>query len=777
MDFDKDVARPPPARRRSRPSVWRCLAATCGLFVLGIIVFVGYIAWHTAREMVNNARNPHKVLLYNGTLSPDLTAAQVVRPFIDQDTRFDVYLSVHARLPNEETAHADELAKEQDWDPEDYTGAELAIGASTGHSPVEVRHPPQEQLIYEGIIMKDMSLGHRDVERVVHFDLPLKRFRDHFLYAADVRGAIALIPRINSKLDRLEDFSDWRPDIPGMVLERLSPEAMQDYSQKEWEALEAIAYSFTMIEFHHKPSTCNDTQTAKDPAVVDDDDLYSSIMIEDEKKAAMDADESAADINNDDDGRRVEIKAGDMTDKPKMGNVINKDLHPYLVARHHVYIINETRLFDRKAYDIQHKETKKHACGLSSPGGNAHRFRCHRSYQHTGQWGTRFVLGPDTREGKPQGKELAYGPFISNLNHGAGPKDVHAIPVDRHNCTNSSVVADPETMRVNYTIRFSSLTPARVSLLDNFVNQHRVPHNATELDKAELHNMWEQNSGVWGSKGHGTRPFTRLVIVITRDLVLGLPVALLTLLYWHTRVTVQGINIVGTTLFALSHFAETTVEQWGVWHGVDEVGTGILMALWAAFEYAPGVLQLKTVLPVEIERTGWKLGIRRVHWTHKERASMRKGTGYDWRFWTTVFAAFFAAVYLPGKSGYQLVKAHLPPNPSDATRKMPSVLRWLMNRSNQSLRISTAMLGELMQIAHNHANGTFAGQYAIAAYMMLAYKVLQLVYYFPSVVGRFEVHEALPWYSLLEVGLLAAHAWQAWTLPRVEQKVDDAEEE
>lgn len=53
-----------------------------------------------------------------------------------------------------------------------------------------------------------------------------------------------------------------------------------------------------------------------------------------------------------------------------------------------------------------------------------------------------------------------------------------------------------DTMDVSWTIHFSSLSPAKVHLMDNYIVLNRFPFNATALQQAHLQNQWEQASAL-----------------------------------------------------------------------------------------------------------------------------------------------------------------------------------------------------------------------------------------------------------------------------------------
>lgn len=53
---------------------------------------------------------------------------------------------------------------------------------------------------------------------------------------------------------------------------------------------------------------------------------------------------------------------------------------------------------------------------------------------------------------------------------------------------------DPKTLHVKHHIKFSTLTPARLNVLENFAQVERVSHNATEADLVHVHDFWRQTS-------------------------------------------------------------------------------------------------------------------------------------------------------------------------------------------------------------------------------------------------------------------------------------------
>lgn len=83
---------------------------------------------------------------------------------------------------------------------------------------------------------------------------------------------------------------------------------------------------------------------------------------------------------------------------------------------------------------------------------------------------------------------------------------------------------------------------------------------------------------------------------------------------------------------------------------------------------------------------------------------------------------------------------------------------------------------QLLQLWMNIQCGTFAGRYAITAYLRLARRIIELLYFVPWVVGRVDTRGGIRAMDVVEIPLVAWTAYQAWTLPRVEQ-VEEEEEE
>jgi hypothetical protein len=169
MDIDKDTIRPPKAVRRKRPSAVKCIVVLCalvGALIFGLIV---YAIGKGAYMLVDGAKNPHSSLYLNATSNET-----AIHPFIGKDETFDVYLTIWARVSDDEVGvpsdeDVEEEARERFGDGWD------ALRKLVKNPEREVVFDPIERVVlaekmFEGVSRKDRNL-HKDIS----FELPLER--------------------------------------------------------------------------------------------------------------------------------------------------------------------------------------------------------------------------------------------------------------------------------------------------------------------------------------------------------------------------------------------------------------------------------------------------------------------------------------------------------------------------------------------------------------------------------------------------------------------------
>ena len=93
-----------------------------------------------------------------------------------------------------------------------------------------------------------------------------------------------------------------------------------------------------------------------------------------------------------------------------------------------------------------------------------------------------------------------------------------------------------------------------------------------------------------------------------------------------------------------------------------------------------------------------------------------------------------------------------------------------------SVIASAKFLASILQIIHNHNAQTFAGQYALEAYLLGIRRVVNLLEFWPWLMGRYEVRGGIAAITAIWIVIDAVVLWQAWKLPRVEQVIPEDDE-
>lgn len=100
-----------------------------------------------------------------------------------------------------------------------------------------------------------------------------------------------------------------------------------------------------------------------------------------------------------------------------------------------------------------------------------------------------------------------------------------------------------------------------------------------------------------------------------------------------------------------------------------------------------------------------------------------------------------------------------------------------MSTATSSIVGSAKLTAFILQLLLNRDGSTFAGQYALHAYMVIIRRGVRLLKFWPWFVGRYEVRGGIGWKTVLWTIVEAIAAWQALTLPRVEQAIKEDEED
>lgn len=241
------------------------------------------------------------------------------------------------------------------------------------------------------------------------------------------------------------------------------------------------------------------------------------------------------------------------------------------------------------------------------------------------------------------------------------------MPISRGNCSGvpRDRSNDTKVLRVEHTVRFSSLTPGRVHLLEEFnTSRGSKPANATMDELVQDHNTWQQigeqcpksaimstNLGISWSAWRQDRRLSSLETAVrlahrvsSRFTPLGpatadpaptfsvfgvsLPTGILTCVYWYTRPSSTNINHSATITIAIGAILNVILQLAFTYSHTGEWVPVVMTAVFEGWMLVPAALMLKVVWPLEWIPGKW--AVRRATWNHRERQTMRVEKQVPW---------------------------------------------------------------------------------------------------------------------------------------------------
>ncbi|WOO83656.1 uncharacterized protein LOC62_05G007176 [Vanrija pseudolonga] len=722
MDIDDSVVVPknPSPKRVRGPGISpaRCCTYICAAMGASLVLmFVGTMIVGLVNMLLQHT-NIHKEA-FTANLT-DVSAVNISRPLIDLDTRFDVALTIWARVPNNKTAHPEWYAN--DWDgyeadrSKSWPFFQGDVSAKPPKVPLSERYlEHEEKVLYSDIVISDYTLRHKSEDVQFKFELPLERFYDKLLYDHDVRATVVLLPHSPSRLDSVAGVSTFMPShlrtFPWLSEFLNTSRLVGDRDSPYQQALGSLAVTWPLIEFHEeKVNRTNETTSLESSSAGNSPQIYEA---------------------------------------------------PYLRTRLHAYIVNETRPTLRKTHDGHFKHLSKESCKrVTSNLGPS--WTCNlKKYSSYGHWTAQYLMGGDL-------EEVAYPPFVDDLPHTS--KHTVRLPIKR-----TGSVVDATSINVTFGFKFSTIHHRRQFSKD-FYSFHSVllqpqsqSPNATERDHANAHDFIHILSGVVsGHADEGYRPWTRVVLGAVSG-VISASIFLLEGTYWWTRRTSTGISFPATWAILLN-FAFGVYDV--LFGGLEGAGPRFFLAIFLTVGICSLELpQLILVFPLSIGNygKGWTVFKRRR--THRERASRRREPPW----WQVIILHIILSCILAGikkLAGFKSLWLIRPVYTSDTAESKPS--------STLRSRVGIAALpitAKLCQMALNRSSGTFAGQFPLTAWLYAAELLLELAYFSTRVVGHYDLHNGLSPLHIVSHALTLLMLYQAIKYPRVEQNVPDDDEE
>ncbi|KAJ7485154.1 hypothetical protein B0H11DRAFT_2018308 [Mycena galericulata] len=686
-----------PARKRTS---FNKFALWAGLILFGLLAARFIVG--IGQSLFWFAQFSHSGIYQNQTLDEVKNRATVVRPLIDETQSFDIAVTVWS-LPVED-------------------------GQTRENEGIA------ETPLYSDIVFRGLRLSDKHKQIVLPYKLPVAIFRRLLLKTNDLRAVF----------HHVKDFSTWRPDglkTPSVRSWPFPLGALNVGSQSVADrALDSFGVSIPLLEFHEIQSKCPNENTESRLQHVDDDQ-------EDE--------EDDGDVSEDEDPfGGFGVARSDVAKNPQ--HAVKRA--PFVVTRTQLRVVDETHIFNRKAYNKEHNRLRSASCGqdmAATPDYNL----CHRSYHTNGHWETRLELEiPDEDTGA-----LPHGMGICPL-HGPWPflsrdrKILFGFPSLERNCTQLENSASNDPVFCN-----------RI-----FPRPQRVEHNASEHKLAKAHDSAELWNGLYGHRFYEDAHPRRRFIINALVLVFS------TWAYWYTRTSTVSISVSGTAFIALSgfisawaHIANTvetdklnpSTSQWAQW---------LWLIVWTlATKFYLPLLMLKTITPIELIQISdnWYPTVRRVSPTHKERASRRLDSRTGWTLQAGTCISLIIIYYLLSPDEYHVLSAHLPkPSSADYPTNIVSRLYGLVF-------FPLKFTGVVSQLLLNHRSKTFAGGYKIAVAVRFILLVLALIVYSPSIVGRFDARPGFSAPQVVDMISLTAMIYQASRFPKTTQKLEDEDSE
>ncbi|KAF8147742.1 hypothetical protein K438DRAFT_1867249 [Mycena galopus ATCC 62051] len=720
-----------PVRKRSsllRFSLWIGLILG-GLFLIKFFVGIG-------QQLYWFKNFSHSKVYQNQTLTQVKNRANIVRPLIDENQVFDIAVSIW-------TLHADEQDGER-------------IHGDIAEIP-----------LYSDIVFRGVRLADKHLTETLEYKLPTAIFRRLLLKESDLRASFVALPKSPSLVDNVTDFSTWRPETISIPPVRSWPFPLgTSYTGPPSvvdRAVDSFGISMPLLEFHEYQSKCAKKKGDSDKQLPDDND-------------ADDETDDLTEYNDDGMGGRWASGVSDITRNPDHAVM----RHPFILTRTQIRVVDEVHIFNRRAYNKEHNKLKALSCGQGQDS-IPHYNLCHRFYMENGNWETRLELQNADEETGELRTEWVYAPYMGYGGFSAGPKDLIPIPVTREKCIEfeDPSATDPDFIDIRWQLSYSGRSPEKFVAGELFSRPNRVPHHESEYKKAKAHNSAELWNGFYGHRFYeDAHPRRRLFIGILVS-ISSFTVAVLDLGYWYTRTSTAFISVSGTILMATSgliaafaHIANTaetdkltlSASQWWPWLW--------LIVLTLTTKFSLPLLMLKTVTRVEFSQNNSIIpSVRLVGPTHKERNSQRLDLRTSWGLKAGVCISLVAIYYILSPEDYHVLSAHLP-SPSSEDLPANSVARLYALTF-----FPFQFTGQASQLLLNHRFKIFAGSYKAAVALRCVSLFLSLTVYWPAIVGRYDARPGLSVPQVVDMLVLGVTIWQAFTLPKAIQKVEDEDSE
>ncbi|KAF5346852.1 hypothetical protein D9756_010607 [Leucocoprinus leucothites] len=683
------------------------------LTILLVCLVGGTTVFFFVKGIVYQLRHPHSQMYYDKPESEINDWSIVVQPMIGKKDSFDIVASVWIR----------------DDDGRD------------GGLYVDGKEQP-ERLIFSETVFRDLTLKSKNVLKNVTLAVPIAHFKQANISNYDLRASFVLVQHQPWWLARAQKYISWNPQN-GLHAPAVRP-SLGHKRTLEDEIYDSFGFTIPLIQFHNitgrLPGGSGTTsQDIPEPTGISEEDEE----WDEEKEFLKEAEQEKAHKQFADD--LMDIFRLDFTGDSK--SVASK--HPFIVARTHIGIIDETKLFKRQPYMFAQRELANKTCHeLENPTW----YQCQRWYFLNGVFETRVQIAGrrDDSSLKKNKFEFLYAPHLNAVKRSPGPKDLVPIPVNRDaeasDLTPTSLTSGEEYVNVTWRLSFRADNPGK-HMVHAFLSKGKKDLNMTADDEELTHaqHAHDLTLGLLGYRiDEGAHP-RRAHVLYFISLFVRAICWFLTIHYWYTRTSTAGISRLGTALIAFYILISANEEMLtsvfnpeGKGHWLSRVPISYIFLL------IPPFVMLKAVTRLEFGSPGKGKEKKRgcipkmyiAPATHWERASERIETRVSRRAKILFLISLFAiAHFFAGPYSY-FITPRVPPPPPKAhplhslSDHIPTVLQHVY-----SLGLTFELGGTMLQFVMNTSSRTYAGKYKLVATLMLVANTLLLLDLLPHVVG------------------------------------------
>ncbi|KAK4704309.1 hypothetical protein P7C70_g1903, partial [Phenoliferia sp. Uapishka_3] len=754
------------SRRAPRTSVSTCFCRAIIFISLSLVaLFFGMLAYGLWGIFSKEAW-PHTADYHD----PKSLTDQPVVPLWRTDERFDVGVSVWVR-PTEEALREWRARRKEAKATETEALEVVTSESATTETPLKFNlnsiidrwdEEDQEEDVplFSDVVFRGVRLRDKNVLAAIHFELPTARFCAINLTTSDLRASFFLIPTSPSLFDYVTKWSYWIPQSVVRKRVRTWPFPLGSPHEREKtmqdRIIEAGSINVPLLQLRGptdgSPHMGAVTKTVTVTGVKNPKVTASTRKIATEKETS----EAESDYDEDDAKEDEGLDSIDGTKKEaetKADDAIKIDetqRHPYVVTRTQLRVINDQNSYSLKAFNNRHNALKA-SSDLERIPVNRSKFTAAAS-----AWNATTSLD----RSQCMGESFGSSSFV--------------------NFSNSRLSTEEPSMNVTWHISYSGRTPAKSWFADRalqFSHRGEVTFNSTAREKLLQKESLELAHAVGGHRYHPNAHRRRKFFFDSIASLASIPIFFLDLAYWWNLPTTVGISVMVTLLQAAGTIVMSTIavlimtaKNKAGGAGGEKIANLVSAVLILGGFWLPPIATLRGAGRISVTWSGWIPTFHRALATHRERASERMDRKTSNSLLGIIFGVVFILNFVSRVYDVKIIPALLPPAPPEED-DFDTLYHLLDSIHNGAIAIMY-----YSQIKLNQRQSAFAGRFRVAAWLDFLKKLMVPSVMLPVIGGRWDQRPGWILPDAVELLAVGIFAYQAWSLPRVQQE-SNAEDE